>query len=180
MLHQIQITMATLNFTETVVNLSLNLKPYAINLTKDMDDAKDLLQETIVRALHNKEKYAEGTNLKAWLFTIMKNIFINSYRRKAKRNTIIDTTDNVYYFNNASELILNEAEGSFIMEDIMTAVNALSDDYRLPFMMHYKGYRYKEIADTLSLPLGTVKSRIFFARKELKRQLDNYEYIVSN
>ncbi len=172
--------MATINFTETVVNLSFNLKPYAINLTKDMDDAKDLLQETIVRALNNKEKYAEGTNLKAWLFTIMKNIFINSYRRRAKRNIIIDTTDNMYYFNTGTEFVSNEAESSFIMEDIMEAINSLSDDYRIPFMMHYKGYKYQEIAEALLLPLGTVKSRIFFARKELKRQLDVYEYLVNN
>lgn len=172
--------MPAINFPETIVHLSVNLKPYAINLTKDLDDAQDLLQETVYRALINQEKYSEGTNLKAWLFTIMKNIFINSYRRRTKRNTIIDTTDNLYLLNAPGEITDNRAEGSFVLQDLNNAIISLSDDYRVPFMMHHKGYKYQEIADSLHLPLGTVKSRIFFARKELKRRLENTGYALKN
>ncbi len=131
--------MGTLDFNRLVVTLSKNLKPYAINLTKDNDDAKDLIQETVYRALMNKEKYAEGTNLKAWLFTIMRNIFINSYRRKAKQNTIADSTDNLFYLNSGKQTVLNGSEGSFVMQNAFTAIEKLSDDYKVPFMMHYEG-----------------------------------------
>ncbi|HMS52234.1 MAG TPA: RNA polymerase sigma factor [Chitinophagales bacterium] len=164
----------TANFPQQVVNLSGSLKPFAFNLTKDMDEAKDLLQETIYRALVNQEKYAEGTNLKAWLFTIMKNIFINTYRKKSKQRVIVDTTDNLYFINSFSTVIPNSAEKSLMYEDAMDAIAKLSADYRVPFMMHYNGFKYQEIADDLQLPLGTVKSRIFFARKALKDRLPEY------
>ncbi len=168
--------MIATNFERSVVDMAVNLRPYAINLTKDLDEAKDLLQETIFRALANADKYTQGTNLKAWLFTIMRNIFINSYRKKIKRNTIIDSTDNLYYINSNQTVIRNRAEGHFMMEDINRGIARLSDDYKVPFMMHFEGYKYQEIADHLKLPLGTVKSRIFFARKELKKQLSIYRF----
>ncbi len=165
------------DFTSTVVGLSSNLKPFAINLTQDVEDANDLVQETIYRALTNEDKFREGTNLKAWLFTIMKNIFINGYRRRVKRKTIIDTTDNLYYINanSSKSTVANRSESNFMMEDIMQAIVELNDEYRIPFMMHYKGFKYQEIAEDLDLPLGTVKSRIFFARKDLKEKLKVYE-----
>jgi RNA polymerase sigma-70 factor (ECF subfamily) len=140
-----------------------------------MDDAQDLIQETMFRAFSNEDKFEEGTNLKAWLFTIMKNIFINNYRKKVKRNTLIDTTDNMYYINSSASLTENGAEASFVMNDIQTAILGLSNEFRVPFMMHFKGYKYHEISEKLNLPLGTVKSRIFFARKALKDQLGQYE-----
>lgn len=164
-----------INFQVLVVNMIASLKPYAINLTKNMDDAHDLLQETVYRALTNHEKYVEGTNLKAWLFTIMKNIFINNYRRAAKRNTLIDTTDNLYFINMPSINMAHTGTGNLMLEDINHAIDNLSDEYRVPFMMHFEGFKYHEIAEDLELPLGTVKSRIFFARKELKNQLDAYD-----
>ena len=164
-----------INFKVLVVNMIASLKPYSINLTKNMDDAHDLLQETVYRALTNHEKYIEGTNLKAWLFTIMKNIFINNYRRAAKRNTLIDTTDNLYFINMPSINMAHTGSGNLMLEDINHAIDSLSDEYRVPFMMHFEGFKYHEIAEDLDLPLGTVKSRIFFARKELKNQLDAYD-----
>lgn len=169
--------MTKIQFSQAVVDFSSNLKPFAINLTQDNEEADDLIQETVYKALVNQEKFREGTNLKAWLFTIMKNIFINGYRRKSKRKTIVDTTDNLFYINSstANVAIDNRSEANFMMEDITKAIIDLTDDYRIPFMMHYKGYKYQEIAEDLNLPLGTVKSRIFFARKELKKKLKVYE-----
>ena len=162
--------MTVINFQSEVKIATVVLKPHAIRLTRDINDAEDLIQETIVRALTNEDKFQEGTNIKAWLFTIMKNIFINDYRKKSKRNTVIDTTDNLYYLN-ASTTISNAGERAFVMNDIRNALMKISNELRVPFLMHYKGYKYHEIAEQLNLPLGTVKSRIFFARKELKDML---------
>lgn len=167
--------MASNNFNRLVLDMATNLKPYAINLTKDLDEAKDLLQETMYRAFTHRDKFKEGTNLKAWLFTIMRNIFINRYRKKSKRKTMIDTTENLYYINSIQIETRNRAESSFVMADVVRAIDNLTADYRVPFVMHYKGFKYQEIADDLGLPLGTVKSRIFFARKALKKELTIYE-----
>lgn len=158
--------MSIINFQSELKTATVVLKPHAMRLTRDINDAEDLIQETIVRALNNEDKFQQGTNIRAWLFTIMKNIFINDYRKKAKRNTVIDTTDNLYFLN-SSTTISNTAERSFVMNDIRNALMKISNELRVPFMMHHKGYKYHEIAEQLNLPLGTVKSRIFFARKEL-------------
>jgi len=148
--------------------MSTLLHSFAYNLTKNVEDAKDLYQETAFRAMTNKDKFRPGTNFKAWLFTIMKNIFINNYRKKAKANTIMDSTDNLYYINSGSTVISNGAESNIMMKELITMIDELDDSIRIPFLMHYQGFKYQEIAEHLELPLGTVKSRIFFARKELK------------
>jgi len=160
-------------FSQEVTNFIPQLKPYAIKLTKNIDDSEDLLQETVFKALSNASKFREGTNLKAWLFTIMKNIFINDYRKKVKRGTIIDTTENQYYINSVVTDV-NRGEARIVRDNILMAIRKLSIEYRVPFMLHYKGFKYHEIADKMNLPLGTVKSRIFFARKELKEVLSAY------
>lgn len=160
-------------FREKVTEYMPQLKPYAIRLTQNLDDSEDLLQETAYKALANADKFREGTNLKAWLFTIMKNIFINDYRKKVKRNTVIDTTDDLYYLNSAVTDV-NAGEGRMVRDQVLMAIRNLSVEYRVPFMLHYKGYKYHEIAEKMNLPLGTVKSRIFFARKELKEVLAAY------
>lgn len=163
--------MSQLEFHDRFDKMSGLLQSFAYNLTKNTEDAKDLYQETAYRALTNSEKFRPGTNFKAWLFTIMKNIFINNYRRKSKANTILDTTDNLFYLNSGAVLTNNAAEGAMMMKELTRMVTTLEDSIRVPFLMHYQGYKYQEIADHLELPLGTVKSRIFFARKELKDQI---------
>ena len=164
--------MNDINFKSEVKLATTVLKPHAMRLTSNIYDAEDLIQETIVRALVNEDKFQEGTNIKAWLFTIMKNIFINDYRKKSKRNTVIDTTANLYYINTSST-ISNAGERAFVMNDIRNALMKISNELRVPFLMHYKGYKYHEIAEQLNLPLGTIKSRIFFARKELITLLED-------
>lgn len=156
------------DFHRQLDNMSTLLHAFAFNLTKNAEDAKDLYQETAYRAMTNMDKFRPGTNFKAWLFTIMKNIFINNYRKKTKANTIVDSTDNLYYINLGANAISNRAESSMMMKELVQLVEKLDDSIRVPFLMHYQGYKYQEIADYLDLPLGTVKSRIFFARKELK------------
>jgi RNA polymerase sigma-70 factor (ECF subfamily) len=160
--------MSQLEFHTRLDEMSAVLHAFAYNLTKNAEDAKDLYQETAYRAITNQDKFRPGTNLKAWLFTIMKNIFINNYRKKSKARTIMDATDNLFYINSGSITINNTAESNIMMKELIKMIEELDESIKIPFLMHYQGFKYQEIADQLDLPLGTVKSRIFFARKELK------------
>lgn len=168
--------MTTVEFTQHISKVSKSLKPFAMRLTKDHEDANDLLQDTLMKAFTNRDKYAEGTNLKAWLYTIMKNTFITNYQRMVRKNTFIDTTDNLHYINSLESSTDNSAYSTFVMDDINTAVDSLEDAYKTPFMLHYRGFKYHEIADRLHIPIGTVKNRIHIARKELKDQLYMYAH----
>ena len=163
--------MSQLEFFKEFNALTTLLNSFAYNLTKNSEDAKDLYQETAFRAMTNRDKFRPGTNLKAWLFTIMKNIFINNYRKKVKANTIMDNTDNLYYLNSGKNSIDNAADSNILIKELKGMIALLDDSTRIPFLMHYQGFKYQEIADQLGLPLGTVKSRIFFARKDLKAQI---------
>lgn len=161
--------MSTVEFNNQLNELSSALQAFAYKLTKSADDSRDLYQETAYRALTNSDKFRPGTNMKAWLFTIMRNIFINNYRKKIKSNTIFDATDNNYYLNAGKKALVNDADSNMMTQELKNIISALDSNTQVPFMMHYYGYKYKEIASQLNLPLGTVKSRIFFARKELKK-----------
>lgn len=163
--------MSQVEFYNQFDQLSNMLQAFAYNLTKNKEEAKDLYQETAFRALTNRDKFRIGTNLKAWLFTIMKNIFINNYRKKMKANTIMDNTDNLYFLNSGGNTIENQAESNILIKELNGMIADLDDSTRIPFLMHYQGFKYQEIADKLKLPLGTVKSRIFFARKDLKKMI---------
>ena len=163
--------MSQVEFYSKLDDMSSLLHSFAYNLTKNVEDAKDLFQETAFRALTNKDKFRPGTNFKAWLFTIMKNIFINNYRKKTKANTIMDSTDNLYYINSGNSSISNQGDSNIMMQELTKMVRELEETIKVPFLMHYQGFKYQEIADYLDLPLGTVKSRIFFARRELKSKV---------
>lgn len=166
--------MTAIEFSYSIKQVTPALKPFALKLTRDTDDANDLLQETILKAFSNREKFSDGTNLKAWLYTIMKNTFITNYQRMVRRNTFIDTTDNLHYINSTENIIENNAFSKFALKDINWAIEKLDDTYKVPFMMHFKGFKYYEIADKLEIPIGTVKNRIHIARKELKQLLKIY------
>ena len=163
--------MTTIEFTNNFGDLTPSLNTFALNLTKNHEDAADLYQETAYRAIMNKDKFTPGTNFKAWLFTIMKNIFINNYRKKSKMNTIMDSTDNMFYINSGNVVIGNSAESNIMMDELNAMVESLDNNIKLPFKMHFDGFKYQEISEELDLPLGTVKSRIFFARKALKHKI---------
>ena len=162
--------MTATEFRYNVDELSGSLKPFALKLTKDSEDANDLLQETFLKAYTNRDKFAKGTNLKAWMYTIMKNTFITNYQRMVRRNTFIDTTENLHYINSTDSLIENHAYSNFSLRDINWAIDRLQDTYQVPFMMHFNGFKYQEISNKLSIPIGTVKNRIHIARKELKKK----------
>ena len=166
--------MSAIEFNQLLISNAEYLKPFAFTLTHDTEDAKDLLQETLYRALANKEKYNVGTNIKAWLYTIMRNSFINNYRRRSKKNTIFDSTPNDFFINLKQASSSNEAIANLNKKEIQEAVFQLPDIFKQPFMLYFDGYKYNEIATVLKEPLGTIKSRIHFARKLLKAQIERY------
>lgn len=166
--------MSTTEFNQMLVNNAEFLKPFAINLTRDTEAANDLYQETLYKALANHEKYNVGTNIKAWLFTIMRNIFINNYRRKAKQKTIFDNSPNDFLLDHKQAAVGNAAEGSLKLKEIQEAIAQLPEIFKTPFLLYFDGYKYNEIAEALHEPLGTIKSRIHFARKLLKEQISRY------
>jgi len=147
------------------------LEPASIALTRNEEEAKDLIQDTLYRALLNKDKYQTGTNIRAWLYTIMRNIFINNYRRKRKFMKISTDVPQDYYLFQTDKVAQNGGIVSFGLREIKDAIYRLPDIFRLSFELHYLGYKYQEIADALREPLGTIKSRIHFARKMLAATL---------
>ncbi|MGL4631681.1 MAG: RNA polymerase sigma factor, partial [Leadbetterella sp.] len=156
--------MTALEFNSALQFNSKSLKPFAMRLTKNYEDANDLIQDTLIKAFINREKFMDGTNLKAWLFTIMKNTFITNYQRLIRKNTFIDTTDNLHYINSEDSLVRNNVYSDFAMEDINKAIGKVDVAYSEPFMMYFNGFKYHEIADKLDIPIGTVKNRIHLAR----------------
>ncbi|WP_164110779.1 MULTISPECIES: RNA polymerase sigma factor [Sphingobacterium] len=168
--------MKRMEFNNLVIQHSISLKSYARNFTKDQEDANDLVQDTVVKAITYFKNFRDGTNLKGWLYTIMKNTFINNYRRLTKTNTFITQEEDISPSNLLVSAHLNTGENKFIMEDINKALATLSDEYYTPFTMYFEGYKYNEIAEYLQIPIGTVKTRIHVARKVMKKSLCAYKF----
>ena len=164
-----------LSLRDKLVGLQGNLFNFACRLTANRDTAQDLVQDTTLKVLDNQSKYVDNVNFKGWVFTIMRNIFINNYRKVVRSATIIDQTEDLYHLNLPQESGLDTPEGSVAVNEITAAINEFSEDYRIPFSMHVAGYKYNEIAEKMNLPLGTVKSRIFFARQRLQKKLQDYK-----
>ena len=166
--------MSTAEFTLLLTENADFLKPFAINLTKDHETAKDLFQETLYRALSNKDKYNVGTNIKAWLYTIMRNIFINDYRKKAKQSVVLDNSPKDFLIDQTRTKVLNDGVTNLNLREVKQLIYDLPELFRTPFNLYFEGYKYNEIAEELNEPLGTIKSRIHFARKILKQKIQRY------
>lgn len=167
--------MSTLEFNDALIRLESYLKSFAMTFTRNREDANDLTQETMLKAMSYREQYTPQTNFKAWVFTIMRNIFINQYRRKVKSGTIFDHSTDLFMLNNAPESG-NQVNNYMLGIELQKQLVQLTDEYKRPFEMHHHGFKYKEIADELNIPIGTVKSRIFIARKKLTELLPDYAY----
>jgi len=167
--------MSTIEFNEALIGMESNLRSFAMSFTRNREDAKDLTQETMMKAITYRSYYTPQTNFKAWVFTIMRNIFINQYRRNVKSGTVFDNSKDLYLLTNsigAEETPLERIS----VKDINSKIDTLTEEYKEPFEMHFKGFKYKEIADKLGIPIGTVKSRIFIARKKLMDLLPDYAF----
>ena len=166
--------MNSISFKKNLLSVQEELLRFAYKLTADREEANDLLQETSLKALDNEDNYIPDTNFKGWMYTIMRNIFINNYRKIVRDQTFVDHTDNLYHLNLPQDSGFDSTEGAYDIKEIHRVVNLLPNEYRIPFAMHVSGFKYREIAEKLSLPLGTVKSRIFFTRQRLQGQLRDF------
>ena len=162
------------SFTNRLMGLQSNLLNFAYTLTSNRDDAHDLLQDTTLKALNNQDKYVDNVNFKGWVSTIMRNTFINNYRKTIRNRTIIDRTEELYRLNLPQDSGIETPEGSYTINEIIKCIDEFADDYRVSFSMYISGFKYREIAEKMNLPIGTVKSRIFFARKRLQETLQDY------
>lgn len=165
---------SNLGFRNDLVEIQDELYRFAYKLTANHEEADDLLQETALKALDNEDKYAPDTNFKGWMYTIMRNIFINNYRKVAREQTYVDHTENLYHLSKSQESGFESTEGTYDLKEIRRIVNVLPKEYKEPFSMHIAGFKYREIAEKLDLPLGTVKSRIFFTRQKLQKELKDF------
>ena len=167
--------MSTLEFNNQLIGLRQTLEYFALSLTSNSEDAHDLLQETMLKALTYRKKFTPNTNFKAWVYTIMKNTFINNYRRSVKINQVMDHSKELYYLNAPQDSGYSSPESAYAIKDMEEGIGELDDDYRIPFQMHQTGFKYKEISEHLEIPIGTVKSRIFLARQKLMKRLKDYK-----
>jgi RNA polymerase sigma factor (sigma-70 family) len=170
--------MSTLEFNEALIGMERNLLSFALSFTRNREDARDLTQETMLKAISYRSYYAPQTNFKAWVFTIMRNIFINQYRRKVKSGTIFDQSKDLYLLNQSGDS-LNSPLHEIALKEINGKIERLDEEYKVPFQMHFQGFKYKEISDKLGIPIGTVKSRIFIARKKLMESMPEYNYAMN-
>ena len=166
--------MRTADFAQNLLGMQSELHRFALKLTADREEADDLLQETSLKALDNEDKYTPDTNFKGWMYTIMRNIFINNYRKTVRDQTFVDHTDNLFHLSLPQDSGVDSTEGNYDLKEIRRIVNALPKEYRVPFSMYVSGFKYREIAERLGLPIGTVKSRIFFTRQRLQKDLKDF------
>ena len=163
--------MDVLQIQKDLIGMQDYMKNFARSLTKDEADAEDLTQDTTLRILNNYDKFVDNVNFKGWVLKIMRNIFINNYHKLVRTQELIDYNVDAYNVPLMSDGGENTPEGSMDIKEITEAISALQPTLKEPFSMYVSGYKYSEIAETLGIPLGTVKSRIFFARQELQRKL---------
>jgi RNA polymerase sigma-70 factor (ECF subfamily) len=161
--------MTAIEFHYNLISLEGNLKRFAFKLTADKEDAKDLVQDTFLKALKYYSKFVYESNFAAWTYTIMKNTFINNYRRSIKMSTINCQINADFLMSCATSPYLSDS--GYALKEVEKTLESLNKDYKVPFKMHYKGFQYKEIAERLDVPLSTVKSRIFMARQLLRNQI---------
>lgn len=160
-------------FEGNLVGLQSNMLNYALALTANKETAEDLRQETNLRTLDNWDKFKDNRNFKGWVLTIMRNLFVNDYHKDTLRRSILSQTNNYYYLNLFQNLGAETPETVYGYIEITSIINSFEDKDKTPFWMYISGYKYKEIAKIMKLPLGTVKSRIFLVRKMIQKKLND-------
>ncbi|MDF9829831.1 RNA polymerase sigma factor [Parabacteroides sp. PF5-6] len=166
--------MNALQFQKKLLAMQENMMNFALMLTANRDDAQDLMQDTTLKVLNNQEKFVDNVNFKGWVLTVMRNIFINNYHRVVRTQTVIDQNIDVYNLDILNDSGFDSPDGSFQIQEITGAIEKLNNELRIPFSLFLSGYKYNEIAEKLNLPLGTIKSRIYFARQELQVVLKDF------
>lgn len=167
--------MTAIEFNHRIADLRSTLHTFTRRFTSDKEEMQDLVQDTILKALMYRDKFRENTNLKGWLYTIMRNTYINNYRKNQRAKTSNDTTKELYFLNVEDPHTFTNPGARYEYKDIIQKVNDVKDELLVPFKMHTSGYKYHEIAEHLNIPIGTVKNRIFHARKEIQKRLPGYK-----
>ena len=156
-----------ISFKERLVDAQTDLARFAHKLTSDKDEVNDLVQETLLKALDNESKFLPGTNFLAWIYTIMKNLYVNKCKKDSQDQSYIQDVE----FGSKDESEHGDSpdfsDYNYDIQEVYRLLKALPDEYRVPFMMYISGFKYREIADKLSMPLGTVKSHIYLTRQKL-------------
>jgi RNA polymerase sigma-70 factor (ECF subfamily) len=166
--------MNTTVFHKNLLEVQNELLRFAYRLTANREDANDLLQETSLRALDNEDKYTPDTNFKAWMYAIMYHVFINNYRKEARKKTFVDRTDTSFFLNSLQDTGEGDMEGSYSAKEIRHVLKSLPSPLNTGILMRVSGYKYSEIAEKLNLPLGTVKSTLFSTRLKLQKELKDF------
>ena len=166
--------MNALQFQKKLLSMQENMMNFALMLTANRDDAQDLMQDTTLKVLDNQEKFVDNINFKGWVLTVMRNIFINNYHKIVRTQTVVDQGVDLYNLDVVNDSGFDSPDGAYQIQEITKAINGLNDELKVPFFFFFSGYKYNEIADKLNVPLGTVKSRIFFARQELQKVLKDF------
>lgn len=166
--------MNALQFQKKLLSMQENMMNFALMLTANRDDAQDLMQDTTLKVLDNQEKFVDNINFKGWVLTVMRNIFINNYHKIVRTQTVVDQGVDLYNLDVVNDSGFDSPDGAYQIPEITKAINGLNNELKVPFSMFLSGYKYNEIADKLDVPLGTVKSRIFFARQELQKVLKDF------
>ena len=164
-----------IQFQQKLLSLQENMMNFALMLTANRDDAQDLLQDTTLKVLDNQDKFFDNVNFKGWVLTVMRNIFINNYHKIVRVQTVVDSSADLYNLDVVNDSGFDSPDKAYQIKEITKAINGLNDDLKVPFSMFLSGYKYNEIAEKLNVPLGTVKSRIFFARQELQKRLKDFQ-----
>ena len=164
-----------IQFQQKLLSLQENMMNFALMLTANRDDAQDLLQDTTLKVLDNQDKFVDNVNFKGWVLTVMRNIFINNYHKIVRVQTVVDSSADLYNLDVVNDSGFDSPDKAYQIKEITKAINGLNDDQKVPFSMFLSGYKYNEIAEKLNVPLGTVKSRIFFARQELQKRLKDFQ-----
>ena len=164
-----------IQFQQKLLSMQENMMNFALMLTANRDDAQDLLQDTTLKVLDNQDKFVDNVNFKGWVLTVMRNIFINNYHKIVRVQTVVDSSADLYNLDVVNDSGFDSPDKAYQIKEITKAINGLNDDLKIPFSMFLSGYKYNEIAEKLNVPLGTVKSRIFFARQELQKRLKDFQ-----
>lgn len=165
---QKSINMHANKFQLDLIDMQGTLLRYACTLTSDREKARELVQDTIIKALKFSDSFAIESNFRAWLFTIMKNTFINEYRRNARHRSFHININDPVTMNQLISDGTYEADSIYSAKEMQNCIEKLNDVFRVPFKMYLSGYKYKEIAEELKINIGTIKSRIFLSRKKIQ------------
>lgn len=159
--------------TDYLIGNQEEMYQWAYRLTRNYDDAQDLLQSTLLCALKSVGMYTEENNISGWLYTIMRNIFFNTTRHSGRCCCM--GKEDIERMMQLGENALNDnAEIAFDMSDIQRAIDTLDRPYKIPMSLYLSGYKYQEIAEKMGIPLGTVKSRIHASRVQLQETLKDF------